>query len=47
MTDPCCPWCAAELVLEAADAAEQTCPECLTTWSYYDEEASPDLALAA
>jgi len=40
MTDPTCPWCEAELVLEAADAhGGQTCAECMTTWSYVDEPA--------
>jgi hypothetical protein len=40
-----CPWCATELVLRDDDQ-EQTCVECLTTWSYEDESET-QLLLAA
>jgi hypothetical protein len=45
MNDNCCPWCEAVLLLEAGESAEQSCPECLTTWLYEDEPV--ELALAA
>lgn len=45
MNETTCPWCEAELTLNAADAAEETCPECLTTWRY--EEDPAEFALAA
>ena len=45
MTDATCPWCEAQLRLASADAPEQTCAECLTTWSYEDDPV--ELALAA
>jgi Zn-finger nucleic acid-binding protein len=35
-----CPWCeAAVTVLDDADAVEQTCPECLTSWMYESVES--------
>jgi hypothetical protein len=41
-----CPWCDTALRVPARDEAEeQTCGECLTTWSY--ESAEPELAIAA
>ena len=46
MTSITCPWCELELVLAVTDD-EQTCPECLTTWSYESDEAQGELALAA
>jgi Zn-finger nucleic acid-binding protein len=42
-----CPWC--EVTFETrfeTDANAQTCPECLTTWSYETYEEA-DTALAA
>ena len=45
MSDACCPWCEADLVLRLV-SDEQTCPECGTTWSYEDE-ATEELPLAA
>ena len=45
MNDSQCPWCEAELMLRVVDD-EQTCPECLTRWSYEDE-TDVELALAA
>jgi Zn-finger nucleic acid-binding protein len=45
--DVMCPWCEADLVLEAAEERDgQTCPECLTAWSYVDEREF-ELAAAA
>jgi len=45
MVDIKCPWCEAELLAAVdAQAEEQTCPECLTSWSY---EERTDVALAA
>ncbi len=44
MSDSTCPWCEAELVLEAA-ADEQRCADCHTTWRYEDDPV--ELALAA
>jgi len=45
MIDLSCPWCEAQLgVPLEVEADEQTCPECLTTWTY---ELSMDIALAA
>ena len=45
MNDVMCPWCEADLVLEVAEEQDgQTCPECLTAWSYVDE---PEFELAA
>lgn len=46
MNDTTCPWCEAELVLRVT-GAEQSCPECGTTWSYEDETETADLPLAA
>lgn len=47
MTGITCPWCELEFAL-AVTNDEQTCPECLTTWSYEAEgEAEVELALAA
>ena len=46
MNDLTCPWCEANLEIAAQEAAEQQCPECLTTWCY-EEEADVDLPLAA
>ncbi len=43
-----CPWCAAELrVAFDRQTDEQTCPECLTRWSYEDAPAEAELAIAA
>jgi Zn-finger nucleic acid-binding protein len=40
-----CPWCEVELTPAFADAAaEQTCPECRTTWLYEDEPVELELA---
>ncbi len=47
MNDVTCPWCEADLVLEATGEQDgQTCPECLTAWSYVDERGF-ELAAAA
>jgi hypothetical protein len=36
-----CPWCEEQLLLELEPVAdEQTCPACLTTWSYVEEQQS-------
>jgi len=41
-----CPWCEEELSLPApAEQDEQSCPNCLTSWSYLSVE--PELAQAA
>jgi hypothetical protein len=39
MNELSCPWCETELML-CVVGDEQTCPECGTTWSYEDEDAS-------
>jgi Zn-finger nucleic acid-binding protein len=45
MAETSCPWCEAELLVGPdVEAEEQTCPECLTSWSY---EERTDVALAA
>ena len=45
MVDVSCPWCEEELGVPLdVQANEQTCPECLTTWSY---EQAAEVALAA
>ena len=46
MVDVECPWCEAQLAMDARQVEEGgTCPECLTAWRYeIDDEA---LALAA
>jgi hypothetical protein len=45
MFDLSCPWCETDLgVTLEVEGEEQTCPECLTTWSY---EQSTEVALAA
>lgn len=43
-TEITCPWCEMKVVLPMHDD-EQTCPECLTSWSY--EDGSEGLLLAA
>jgi hypothetical protein len=45
MSDLTCPWCEASLDACGAEADEQQCAECLTTWIYVDAEV--ELALAA
>jgi hypothetical protein len=45
VNDLTCPWCEVALELPAEVASEQQCPECLTTWSYEEDEIP--LALAA
>jgi hypothetical protein len=45
MNDTTCPWCETALELAMDEAAEQQCPECLTTWCF--EDADVELALAA
>jgi hypothetical protein len=45
MNDFECPWCAAAIDLAPESSDEQQCLECLTTWSYEDEE--PAFAIAA
>ena len=47
--DQSCPWCEAKLSVElrvVTDDDSQTCPECLTTWTFEDEPVY-ELALAA
>ena len=49
MIEQSCPWCEATIHVElrvVTDADAQTCPECLTTWSFEDESEA-QLALAA
>lgn len=49
MVEQQCPWCEASLRIElrvVKDDDAQTCPECLTTWSFEDEPAY-ELTLAA
>ncbi|CAN5750055.1 hypothetical protein BH24CHL5_BH24CHL5_07570 [soil metagenome] len=47
MIDGSCPWCEGPLAFDFAETvAEQTCPDCLTTWSLEDLD-EPELALAA
>ena len=42
-----CPWCEETLVIPFDEQkSAETCPECLTTWSYVTTEA-PEVALAA
>jgi hypothetical protein len=42
-----CPWCEAPLGVEFdAEQQEQSCPECLTSWSYEIVD-QPEVALAA
>jgi hypothetical protein len=45
MVELSCPWCEAILLVEHELAAEHTCSECLTTWSY--EDVPVDVPLAA
>jgi hypothetical protein len=48
MVEHCCPWCEARLPLELEPAAgEQSCPDCLTSWRYVDEEPPTGMAAAA
>jgi hypothetical protein len=43
-----CPWCEATLMVDLSDeAAEQSCPECLTSWSFAEAPAQAALPLAA
>lgn len=45
MFDLSCPWCETELAVALdVEAEEQTCLECLTSWSYVQ---SAEVALAA
>lgn len=45
MFDLSCPWCETELRAPLdVEAEEQTCPECLTSWTY---EQTAEVALAA
>jgi sarcosine oxidase delta subunit len=45
MVEITCPWCEQELSVEfEAESAGQTCPHCLTSWTF---EESAELALAA
>jgi hypothetical protein len=49
MAQQTCPWCEASIKVElrvVTDDDAQTCPECLTTWSF-DEEPQVELGLAA
>jgi hypothetical protein len=47
VSDDRCPWCDADLAVEhTMQRAEQTCAECLTSWTYVDD-AESELALAA
>ena len=49
MVQGTCPWCEATLLVElrvVTDDDSQTCPECLTTWTFEDEPVY-ELALAA
>ncbi len=39
-----CPWCEASLDGSGAEADEQQCAECLTTWIYVDAEVGLPLA---
>ncbi|HUG47446.1 MAG TPA: hypothetical protein VMP67_03435 [Candidatus Limnocylindria bacterium] len=48
MQDMECPWCEERLTLpDDADQHEQTCPYCLTRWSYVTVAEEAELALAA
>jgi hypothetical protein len=43
--DIACPWCQVDLpALPPADAGEQTCPECLTSWTWLAGEPALDPA---
>lgn len=47
MVELICIWCEASLRVEAqAQAGQQTCPECLSTW-LYEEADGEELAVAA
>lgn len=48
MVEVSCPWCKAPLALSLAEQdQEQSCPECLTTWTYEVSANEAAVPLAA
>jgi hypothetical protein len=46
MVDISCPWCEEQLLELEPAADEQSCPACLTSWSYVEEPVT-GMAVAA
>ena len=47
MVELTCPWCEERLAVEPhAEASEQSCPACLTSWCYEDVPAAGMAAAA-
>ena len=45
MVEVSCPWCESDVLVGVQQWQDGQCPECLTTWTYEDDEV--ELALAA
>jgi phage FluMu protein Com len=42
-----CPWCEEPVLVELSESVQQSCPECLTSWSFEETAAEEPIAMAA